>query len=131
MAAIASVRWVRGLRRRKQAFPEAYDADKATAKGSRTKLGSLSIVTVKRGDRKITIVNGYSQFHWRGSGVVVDYAALCSVMRQVKVMLLHPNSEKACAAAGVVGVTFHDLRGTSEVSALGMHRGGDRDLDRT
>lgn len=70
----------------KQAFPEAYHADKATAKGSRTKLGSLSAVTVERGGRRITIVNGYTQFHWRGSGVLVDYAALRSVMRQVKAM---------------------------------------------
>jgi O-acetyl-ADP-ribose deacetylase (regulator of RNase III) len=70
----------------KQAFPEAYDVDKATAKGSRKKLGSLSTVTVERGDRKITIVNGYTQFHWRGSGVLVDYVALRSVMRQVKAM---------------------------------------------
>jgi hypothetical protein len=33
----------------KQAFSEAYHADKATGKGSRTKLGSLSTVTVERG----------------------------------------------------------------------------------
>jgi O-acetyl-ADP-ribose deacetylase (regulator of RNase III) len=70
----------------KRAFPEAYDADKATAKGSRSKLGSLSTVTVERGDRKFDIVNGYTQFHWRGSGVLVDYAAVRSVMRQVKAM---------------------------------------------
>ena len=70
----------------KQAFPEAYNADKATVKGSRNKLGSLSTVTVERGDSRITIVNGYTQFHWRGSGVLVDYAALRSVMRQVKAM---------------------------------------------
>jgi len=52
----------------KQASPRSYDADKATAKCSRTKLGPLSTVTVERGDRKITIVNGYTLFHWRGSG---------------------------------------------------------------
>jgi O-acetyl-ADP-ribose deacetylase (regulator of RNase III) len=69
----------------KQAFPEAYKADKATAKGSRTKLGTLSIATIELGNREITIVNGYTQFHWRGSGVLVDYAALRSVMRQLKV----------------------------------------------
>jgi O-acetyl-ADP-ribose deacetylase (regulator of RNase III) len=68
----------------KQAFPEAYNADKATAKGSRTKLGSLSTVAVERGQCKFTIVNAYTQFHWRGSGVLVDYPALRSVMRQVK-----------------------------------------------
>lgn len=69
----------------KQAFPEAYKADKATAKGSRTKLGTMSIATAERGKGQITIINGYTQFHWRGSGVLVDYAALRSVMRQVKV----------------------------------------------
>ena len=41
---------------------------------------------IERGDRKITIVNGYTQFHWRGSAVLVDYVALRSVMRQVKAM---------------------------------------------
>jgi O-acetyl-ADP-ribose deacetylase (regulator of RNase III) len=64
----------------KQAFPEAYNADKATVKGSRTKLGSLSTVTVERGDRRITIVNGYTQFRWRGSGcwwTTLPCARLC------------------------------------------------------
>jgi O-acetyl-ADP-ribose deacetylase (regulator of RNase III) len=68
----------------KQVFPEAYEADLATAKGSRAKLGSLSAATVERNGRKLTIVNGYTQFHWRGPGVLVDYDAVRSVMRQLK-----------------------------------------------
>ena len=32
------------------------------------------------------IVNGYTQFHWRGAGVLVDYGALRSVMVRVKIM---------------------------------------------
>ena len=68
----------------KQVFPEAYKADLATAKGSRAKLGSLSAATVERKGRKLTIVNGYTQFHWRGSGVLVDYDAVRSVMRRMK-----------------------------------------------
>jgi O-acetyl-ADP-ribose deacetylase (regulator of RNase III) len=68
----------------KQVVPEAYRADLATAKGSRAKLGSLSAATVERNGRKLTIVNGYTQFHWRGSGVLVDYDAVRSVMRRVK-----------------------------------------------
>jgi hypothetical protein len=55
----------------KQAFPEAYKADKDIAKGHRTKLEKLSIATIELGNREITIVNGYTQFHWRGSGVWV------------------------------------------------------------
>jgi O-acetyl-ADP-ribose deacetylase (regulator of RNase III) len=68
----------------KQTFPEAYEADQATKKGSREKLGSISAATVTRGGHQITIVNGYTQFHWRGSGVLVDYDAVRTVMREVK-----------------------------------------------
>lgn len=68
----------------KQTFPEAYKADLATTKGSREKLGSMSTATVTRGGRQITIVNGYTQFHWRGPGVLVDYDAVRAVMAEVK-----------------------------------------------
>ena len=68
----------------KQVFPEAYTADLATAKGSRAKLGSLSVAAVERKGRTLTIVNGYTQFHWRGSGVRTDYDAVRLVMRRVK-----------------------------------------------
>jgi O-acetyl-ADP-ribose deacetylase (regulator of RNase III) len=68
----------------KQTFPEAYKADLATKKGSREKLGAISAATVTRGGRQITIVNGYTQFHWRGPGVLVDYNAVRTVMREVK-----------------------------------------------
>lgn len=76
---------MRGLQRlSRKTFPEAYKADLATTKGSREKLGSISAATVTRGGRQITIVNGYTQFHWRGSGVLVDYDAVKTVMTEVK-----------------------------------------------
>src|SRR5262245_43263288 len=53
----------------KQTFPEAYKADQGTAKGSRAKLGTFSSATVERDGNKITVVNGYTQFHWRGAGI--------------------------------------------------------------
>jgi O-acetyl-ADP-ribose deacetylase (regulator of RNase III) len=68
----------------KQTFPEAYKADLATKKGSREKLGSISTATTTRGGHQVTVVNGYTQFHWRGSGVLVDYDAVRTVMREVK-----------------------------------------------
>lgn len=68
----------------KAEFPEAYEADCKTAKGDRNKLGTVSSVTVERNGSEITIVNGYTQFHWRGRGVLVDYDAIRSVMREVK-----------------------------------------------
>ena len=68
----------------KKQFPEAYKADLQTVKGDESKLGSISFATVIRDNKDITIVNGYTQYHWRGSGVLVDYDAIRSVMREVK-----------------------------------------------
>lgn len=68
----------------KEIFPEAYAADLSTTKGSREKLGSISAATVTRGGHQLTIVNGYTQFNWRGAGVLVDYDAVRTVMKEVK-----------------------------------------------
>ena len=69
----------------KAEFPEAFDADLATAKGSRDKLGSLSKAIVERSGRKLTVVNAYTQFHWRGRGTLTDYDAIRKVMRLIKI----------------------------------------------
>lgn len=68
----------------KSTFPEAFAADCETAKGDRTKLGTISYATVSRDDHEITVVNGYTQLNWRGSGVRADYDAIRSVMAAVK-----------------------------------------------
>lgn len=68
----------------KATFPEAFAADQATKKGDRDKLGTISWATVERDDRELTVVNGYTQFQWRGRGVKADYDAIRAVMAQVK-----------------------------------------------
>lgn len=68
----------------KSLFPEAYEADCQTQKGNREKLGTISQASVNRGGIKLTIVNAYTQFHWRGTGVKADYNAIRSAMRAVK-----------------------------------------------
>ncbi len=65
-------------------FPEAYEADSNTESGDESKLGTISYVTVVREGRKLTIVNGYTQFDWKGPGVLVDYNAVRSVTKAVK-----------------------------------------------
>ncbi len=67
----------------KQSFPEAYEADLATPKGDRSKLGTISTATIKRDGASFVVVNGYTQFHYRGSGVKVDYEAIRSVFNLV------------------------------------------------
>lgn len=68
----------------KKIFPEAYSADYETQKGSRQKMGTISFAEIQYQQRTIVVVNGYTQYHWEGAGVLVDYAAVRSVMNDVK-----------------------------------------------
>jgi len=68
----------------KQQFPEAYDADLRTPKGERTKLGTISTAEVERSPARFTVVNAYTQFHWRGENVLADYDAIRLAFRQIK-----------------------------------------------
>lgn len=68
----------------KDTFPEAYKADLETKIGSRDKLGKISFAAVKRNGYEIVVVNGYTQYSPTGSGVLVDYEAVRSVMKTVK-----------------------------------------------
>lgn len=65
-------------------FPEAYAADLVTAKGDRNKLGSFSSATVTRNNREITVANGYTQFHFHGTDVLVDYHAVRRLFVKIK-----------------------------------------------
>ena len=68
----------------KQKFPAAFQADLETEKGSKDKLGTITTATVDCDGHELTIVNAYTQFHWRGEGVLVDYDAIRSAFREVK-----------------------------------------------
>jgi O-acetyl-ADP-ribose deacetylase (regulator of RNase III) len=65
-------------------FPEAFEVDLQTKKGDRNKLGSISSAKVTRNNHELTIINAYTQFHWRGSGVLADYEAIRKAMQQIK-----------------------------------------------
>lgn len=68
----------------KQLFPEAYQADLETGKGDREKLGQISWAEVERDGRRLVVVNAYTQYNYRGRGVLADYDAVASVMDEVK-----------------------------------------------
>jgi len=57
-------------------FPAAFEADKATAPGDRDKLGTLSCADVEAVGHRLTVVNAYTQFDWRGEKPLVDYEAV-------------------------------------------------------
>ena len=68
----------------KAAFPQAYEADLATPRGDRAKLGTCSFAEIERDGTPLIVVNAYTQFDWRGSGPKVDYDAVRSSMRWIK-----------------------------------------------
>ena len=68
----------------KQQFPEAYDADRRTPKGDRAKLGTISTAEIVRPPARFKVVNAYTQFDYRGEGVLADYNAIRSAFRLIK-----------------------------------------------
>lgn len=65
-------------------FPQAYAADRATPEGDRAKLGTVSYAEIETEHGPLVVVNGYTQFDYSGDGVLVDYDAVRSVMKEVK-----------------------------------------------
>lgn len=68
----------------KTQFPQAYEADLRTSKGDRSKLGTISFAEVTFPAATLFVVNAYTQFHYRGAGVLANYEAIDSAFRQVK-----------------------------------------------
>lgn len=67
-----------------QHFPEAYQADLATPKGEVAKLGTISQAHINIPNGTLTVVNGYTQFDWKGQGRKANYEAIRAVFKQVK-----------------------------------------------
>ena len=78
----------------KSTFPEALAADRSTECGDRSKLGSYSTATVQRNGHTISIINAYTQFHYKGQGILLNYDALRQVFRSL-------NSEYAGKRVGI------------------------------
>lgn len=68
----------------KQVFPAAYQADMATVVGDKAKLGHYSVAEVEVNGKTLVILNGYTQFEWRGPGRKADYEAIRQVFRRIK-----------------------------------------------
>lgn len=61
-------------------FPAAYQADLQTEKGELSKLGTCSEAVCEG----VVIVNAYTQYHFKGRGVLVEYDALRESLRWVR-----------------------------------------------
>ena len=67
----------------REKFPEVYEVDTKTIKGSREKLGTISFVKIN--NSSLVVVNAYTQFNYGRSGnQYVDYEAIRSAMKAIK-----------------------------------------------
>lgn len=87
----------------KRLFPEAFAADQATPKGDAGKLGTISVAEIRRDGRAFVVVNGYTQFHWRGDGDKADYTAIAGVMKAVKAQFTGKRIGYPKIGAGLAG----------------------------
>ncbi len=68
----------------KEEFPVALNADTATAKGDKEKLGGYSYANVNRNSHTINVINGYTQYNYYGENVLVDYDAVRTLFSRLK-----------------------------------------------
>lgn len=57
-------------------YPEALAADRATSKGDRAKLGTISTAEVVRESSEFTVVNAYTQYDFGAGKRHADYGAI-------------------------------------------------------
>ncbi|MCB9637382.1 MAG: macro domain-containing protein [Myxococcales bacterium] len=105
----------------KTLFPEAYEADFATPKGDKNKLGSYSFAVIEREDSRFTIVNAYTQFHWRGRGVKADYEAIKRVFTQIKADFSGKRIGYPKIGAGLAGGDWEQIAVILEKQLAGEH----------
>lgn len=68
----------------KMIFPEAYAVDCLTTRGDANKLGTISVADVQVNGKPLSIVNAYTQYSWKGEGVLADYNAIEAALKLVK-----------------------------------------------
>jgi O-acetyl-ADP-ribose deacetylase (regulator of RNase III) len=100
-------------------FPEAYAADLVTIKGDRNKLGDFSFATVKRDEHEITIVNGYTQFHFHGDSLLVDYDAVQRLFKKVRQQFTGKRIGYPKIGAGLAGGDWQRIAGIIDQELAG------------
>lgn len=87
----------------KKEFPEAFQADKKTEYGDKNKLGKISWAKAKSEKGELIIVNGYTQYNWKGIGRKVNYEAVRNVFQTVKKLFSGLKIGYPAIGAGLAG----------------------------
>jgi len=99
----------------KARFPAAFEADRSTTRGDRSKLGTCTAAecpTTSGG--AVTVVNAYTQYDYKGRGVKVDYDAVRTCMQWIASQ--YPNARIGLPkiGAGLAGGDWKTILGIIE-----------------
>lgn len=84
-------------------FPASFIADQQTARGDKSKLGTITIAETDIAEGRLTIVNGYTQYAYGRNGQKVDYEALRQVFKRVKEVFSGQRIGYPAIGAGLAG----------------------------
>ena len=68
----------------RETFPQAYAADLKTVSGDKNKLGNFSSALVQSNGQQLTVINGYTQYQYAGTGILADYGAIETLFNRIK-----------------------------------------------
>lgn len=103
----------------KKVFPEAFRADLETKKGDQSKLGTISWASIELEHGSLIVVNGYTQFNWRGGGRKADYNAIQSVFEHVKEQFSGKRIGYPAIGAGLAGGDWNTIAQIIEEALYG------------
>jgi O-acetyl-ADP-ribose deacetylase (regulator of RNase III) len=101
-------------------FPKALAEDKRTGKGDRGKLGQISVAEIAQGDLRLTVVNAYTQFDWRGQGRKADYDAIRSSFSIIADRFAGKRIGFPMIGAGLAGGDWQVIEGIIEAELAGL-----------
>ncbi len=90
-------------------FPQALEADQATGEGDTSKLGRYSMARATTGHGELIIINGYTQFHYAGQGVLADYNAIAALFARLKKDFSGQRMGYPKIGAGLAGGDFNRI----------------------
>jgi O-acetyl-ADP-ribose deacetylase (regulator of RNase III) len=103
----------------KQTFPLAFQADLETESGNRDKLGTYSSAVLKISGTPLTIINGYTQYHYSGENVLADYDAISALFARIKMDFSGAKIGYPRIGAGLAGGDWQKISKMIDVQLAG------------
>ena len=100
-------------------FPQALEADLNTVNGDKSKLGDYSHARVKTESGNLVIVNGYTQYHYSGAGVLADYQAIERLFSKIKTDFSGLRMGYPKIGAGLAGGDFNRIEAIIDTALAG------------